>query len=173
MASGVRNSCAMSAVKSRWARKPVSRRSSARLTAWTSGTISAGMLCSGRRTSVRVGPMAAAVVDASRTGSRARRKIRMSISSSIRIGKVIQATRGKNEVTMSSMMTSRCARSCPTWTQYMRSPIGRATLTPNSTVPVLRRRTNQSRIDCSSWVNNGLLSARDVKITWPAASSTA
>ena len=88
----------MSAVKSRWARKPASRRSSAWLTARTSGTISVGIDCSGRRTSVRAGPIAAAVVEASRTGSSARRKIRMSISSSTsRIGKVIQATRGKND----------------------------------------------------------------------------
>ena len=109
MESGVRSSCAMSAVKSRCARKPASRRSSAWLTAWTSGTISVGIACSGRRTSVRAGPIAAAVVEASRTGSSARRKIRMSISSSTsRIGKVIQATRGKNEATTSSMMTSRC-----------------------------------------------------------------
>ena len=116
MASGVRSSCAMSAVNSRWAWNPASRRSNARFTAWTSGTISRGIACSGRRTSVRAGPIAAAVVEASRTGSSARRKIRMSISSStIRIGKVIHATRGKNEATMSSMMTSRCDRSWPIW----------------------------------------------------------
>jgi hypothetical protein len=62
--------------------------------------------------------MAAAVFEASRTGSSARRKIMMSIrSSNSRIGKVIHATRGKKVVTMSSMMTSRCDRSCPTWIQ--------------------------------------------------------
>ena len=155
MASGVRSSCAMSAVKSRWARKPASRRSSAWLTAWTSGTTSVGIDCSGRRTSVRAGPIAAAVVEASRTGSSARRKIRMSISSSSsRIGKVIHATRGKNEVTTSSMMTSRWDRSWPTWIQYRRSPTGRATLTPNSTEPVLRRRMNQSPTSGSSGANS-------------------
>ena len=120
MASGVRSSCAMSAVKSRCARKPASRRSSAWLTACTSGAISDGTASSGRRTSVRCGPIEAAAVDASRTEASARRKITMSISSSSsRIGKVIQATRGKNDETTSSIITSRCARSWPTWTKYM------------------------------------------------------
>ena len=55
-------------------------------------------------------------VSVSRTGFSARRKIRMSIrSSASSSGKVIQATLGKNEATMSSMMTSRCDRSCATW----------------------------------------------------------
>ncbi len=123
---------------------------------------------------MRAGPMAAAVVDASRTGSSARRNIRMSIrSSTSRIGKVIQPTRGKKVVTTSSMMTSRCERSCATWIQYMCWPTGRATLTPNSTEPVVRWRSIQSpRLDSSS-ENSALPSLREENRTRPEGSSTA
>ena len=55
----------------------------------------------------------------------------------------------------------------------MRSPIGRATLTPNSTAPVLRRRTYQSRTACSSSANSAEPSGREENSTRPSASSTA
>ena len=56
MLSGVRNSCAASAVKSRWIRKPSSSRSSARLTAETSGTDLARDFSVGSRRPGRAGP---------------------------------------------------------------------------------------------------------------------
>ena len=55
----------------------------------------------------------------------------------------------------------------------MRWPTGRATLTPNSTEPVLRRRSTQSpRLDSSS-ENSGAPSLREENRTRPAESSTA
>ena len=91
--SGVRSSCAASAVKSRWTRNPSSSRSSPWLTAETSGRTSRGISPVGNRTPGRAGPMLSAISEACRSGRSARRKIAMSaISSTSRIGSVIQPT---------------------------------------------------------------------------------
>ena len=76
MVNGVRNSCAALAVNWRWMTKPCSRRSSARLTASTSGRASAGTSASGRRIEIDPGPILLASADAVRSGRILRRTLR-------------------------------------------------------------------------------------------------
>ena len=134
IARGVRSSWAASAVNSRCAWKPCSRRSNAWFTACTSIRTSLGKPSVGSRTSVCDGPMRCASLDARMRGLSAPRKIKMSITSSVmRIGSVIQPTRCRKLATMSSMITSRWRRFSATWIVMSLPSISLLTLMPEST----------------------------------------
>jgi len=69
-------------------------------------------------------------------GRSVRRKMATSIpSNSSRIGAVIHPTRPKKSRTMSSISTSRCARSCDTSTHNFAPAMSAGTLTPKISAP--------------------------------------
>ncbi|MGY2935105.1 hypothetical protein ACVWZ6_004707 [Bradyrhizobium sp. GM6.1] len=103
--------------------------------------------------SVRAGPILLASSEAFHSGATARRKMMMSMPSrTSRIGMVIHPTRRKKFDTMSSMMTSRCARSSATRMRITLPSMVRVTPAPEIVsesgggaavaVPVLRRDEN-------------------------------